>query len=255
MIDTRKYADAPLIHALRELSDEMDKYNMDKLELNVIGGFALIAHAKRNPNELTDIDYIGEDLRKDIRNITESIGEKYHLGLEWINNDVLLSGTTMEDMELSTGKLHFSNSIDFGRLKLNILDKEDILKMKIISIDTAAAAVSLGVDFARAKDFKDIITLKDDLGLSYQDMEDKYGEYIICDETMQYIKTFEEKGLDKAVEEIERSKDILLDDDEKSADINIDWSIIEQYLPVEKIITHESYDNSNDREIMEDFEL
>ena len=107
--------------ALVEFDKEFGKLNNKKpMSLNVIGGFALIVPGIRK-GDYTDIDYAGKDFPDKVKELVDKIGMKYNLGRGFINNDCLVTGTTLEDMEYATGPLTFSHGFDLKYITVNIL--------------------------------------------------------------------------------------------------------------------------------------
>ena len=198
MLDINDYKDTPMFGAIIELNERLKEEGFGKIELNTIGGFAMMTHGYRAMDGMTDIDYVGPELSKKVCEIADEIGLKYGLGRKWINNDVLLSGTTLEDMEFSTGKLHFQEAFDLENIKINILDTKDLLRMKVIAIDTSLSGVELGDgDFSRYKDFSDVVRLKNALGMSNIDIKNEMGDYIYNSYTITAIKAFEMGGIER----------------------------------------------------------
>jgi len=152
--------DALVIAALRELDATLPPLAKGEPQfiLNVVGGYALIVrNIRTDRNQLTDIDYAGAKLPVAWRHIVDEIGAKYNLGRGWINNDLVLSDTGLEDLQLSTGLLEFKTfSTGLEHFQINIATEETLLRMKIIAVDTTLAAMSLGDDFTRARDLEDI---------------------------------------------------------------------------------------------------
>jgi len=105
----------------------------------------------------------------------------------------MLSGISIEDFELSTGKLHFEPAFEFGKIKINVLEEDDLLRMKLISLDTAYTAVELGGDFTRMKDIPDVLAIAEKNGLSMNDLYEKHSAYIQRD-TIQLIEAYKEDG-------------------------------------------------------------
>lgn len=202
MLNIEEFKNGSMYQALLELDETMASKNMPKCELNVVGGFALMTHKIRKETDVTDIDFVGTSLSPNMKALSDEIGIKYNFGKDWINNDLMLTGTSFEDFEFSTGKLHFIPAFDLQCITVNILDMKDLLRMKIISIDTSTTAVELGGDFSRMKDFPDIIDLMEKLELSYDDIEtdpalfgsdDITQPSLIGDHTIEYIKTYAKK--------------------------------------------------------------
>lgn len=92
------YKERVVYQALERLDEELFAMKVAPFELNVIGGFALILEGIRVRSDYTDIDYIGSRLPDKIREKIDEIGAEYGLGRGWINNDVLLSGSSLEEI-------------------------------------------------------------------------------------------------------------------------------------------------------------
>lgn len=160
---TRLLPDDLLVtRALVEL-DNLIPAGFGKMPLKVVGGYALLVRGVRtDAYEATDIDYIGRPLPTEIRRIVDDVGLKYGLGPDWLNNDVMLSGATdIDEIELSTGPLHF-DEYDTGGLRhftVEVADDASLLRMKLVAIDTQMASFVDSRDhgdFTRGKDFADI---------------------------------------------------------------------------------------------------
>jgi hypothetical protein len=180
--------------ALMELNKQMKEKNMPPVTLNVIGGFALMLHDIRDINSQTDIDYVGAGIPAEIHAIADPIGIKYGLGKGWINNDVMLTDISMQNFEFATGELHFEPALDMEKMKINILSEDDLLRMKIIAIDTSCTAIELGGDFTRMKDIPDILQLMERQMMNYEDVETEYEDYINNPQTIKIIQTYEKSG-------------------------------------------------------------
>ncbi len=175
-----EYDNIALVQAVKELDRRLQEIHIQPFELNVVGGFALLLHKiRKDPSQFTDIDYIGPNLAPDIKAIICEVGNQFGLGADWINNDVLLSGSTLEDMELCTGKLHFSPAFELSTIKVNMLDKMDILRMKVIAIDTSLLGCEFGGTFTRAKDFADVAAIADELHMTTADIRKATRHYVM----------------------------------------------------------------------------
>ena len=192
------YEKTEMYKALKEVNDQMVARDMDKITIQVVGGFAMIGEGLRDA-ENTDIDYIGNQLFSDnFRSVVDDIGIRHGLGRGWINNDVMLSGFSVDDFELSTGKLHFHPLFELEKIKVEILDAKDLLKMKLIAIDTSLTAVEAEGDFTRAKDLRDIAKLLERQGLTVKEAIKKHKEYIINGYTEPVLRAYIEGGHDLA---------------------------------------------------------
>lgn len=204
MLNIEDYKDSVLFRSVIELNEQLVKADTEKIELNVVGGFALMIREVRDKSGLTDIDYLGGPLFDNISEISKKIGLKNGLGHDWINNDIMLSGSSIEDFELSTGKLSFDEAFDLEKIKVNVLQTEDILKLKVIAIDTALSAVDYGGDFTRMKDFGDIIKICDKTGISVEELGERFKENIVNKKTIAAIRTYKELGPSAVNEMVER---------------------------------------------------
>lgn len=194
-MDINDFAKYPLYKSIIELNEEMERRNIPPIELNVVGGFALMIHKMRNRNDnSTDIDFVGPSLSQEIKNITNEISIRNNLVKDWLNNDLMLTGSTLEDIEFSTGRLTFNPAFELSRIKINVATLESMIKLKVIAIDTALTAVDNSGDFSRYKDFADIINLMKKTGLGYDDIGKMLDGYIINPNTLSVIKEYEKSG-------------------------------------------------------------
>ena len=184
------YKERVVYQALERLDEELFEMKVAPFELNVIGGFALILEGIRVRSDYTDIDYIGSRLPDKIREKIDEIGAEYGLGRGWINNDVLLSGSSLEEIQYCTGKLRFTHKFDLRVITINSLDLRDLLKMKVIAIDTSYMGIELGGEFTRTKDFKDIQDIMEMLGFNMKDLVALTREWVLCPEIYRFISYF-----------------------------------------------------------------
>lgn len=203
MISMDNFKGTPMCKALTDMAEEMERQGMPPVELNVIGGFALMLRGYRDLDSVTDIDYVGAGLPEKLDGIIRQVGLKHNMEPGWINNDGMLTGNSMDDFELSTGKLHFENALQIGKMAINVLDEEDLLRLKLISVDTAMTELEATGDFARRKDFADIEALMHAQGMGPEAVEERFGRYILCKpDTMQAVCEIYENGHEKAIETI-----------------------------------------------------
>lgn len=197
--DIKAYDKYPLFHAIELLNQRMQEEDLAPIELNVCGGFAMMCHGLRAPGTKTDVDFAGEDLPLSVQKISEDIGTQLGIGYEWLNNDMVLSGTTFEDLEYATGELHFKPMFDMEKIKVNVLETRDLLKLKLIAIDTALMSVDLGGDFTRMKDFADIEKLLKKEKLSLCDCRNVFSEDLVATDALNLVAVYQ-KGGEKAVD-------------------------------------------------------
>lgn len=190
MINFEQHKNDPIFKALGELNNELKDKNMPPITLNVVGGFALMIHEDRNPSEYTDIDFVGYQLSKEIKEIADEVGERTGMVKGWLNNDLMLSGTTLEELEFSTGPLHFEPAHTMDKITINVLDEKDLLRLKLIAIDTAMVELENHTDFTRAKDLRDIQVLLEKLNMSPKQAIEENYEYIINENTETIVQAF-----------------------------------------------------------------
>lgn len=207
---------SPIMKAIVLLDRKMKEMNCPPLELNIVGGFALIVKGiRKDVKQVTDVDYIGDDLPPEIKEIADKIGIQCGIGRGWLNNDLMLTGTSFEDIEYATGKLHFKDQMDLSVIRMRFLDDVDLLRMKLISLDTSLSAVEFGGDFSRMKDLRDIIRLKEYLHLDYIQMEEIAEDYLLePDLVFDAISAFEigdSEQVMRFVNEIANTKEEICD--------------------------------------------
>lgn len=192
MLNLAEFLDTPIGRGVHDLSETLERRGMPPVELNCIGGFALMMHSMRNAQAFTDIDYVGKHLGPEFDQAVNEVGARHKLGKGWINNDGMFTGSSIEDFEISTGKLHFDHAMDVGNIRINVLQQPDLLRMKIISIDTSLMAASDGAtaSFDRSKDMSDIKTLMEALGRSMDDIRGDYADVVRFDRTFDAIETY-----------------------------------------------------------------
>lgn len=207
MVEKIKLEGTPMYEALASLAEKMNKENMPPVELNVIGGFALMLHGVRPVNGVTDIDYVGEGLPEKLNALIEDAGREHKMEPGWINKDGMASGIAMEDFELSTGELHFVPALSVGSININILEEKDLLRLKIIAVDTAMTELEATGEFARVKDFHDIHDLMGKMEMSPEDAIREYSDYMICyPDTGDLIHAIANEGPDGGLEIITAKK-------------------------------------------------
>ena len=205
MARQRKHLNAQnstLIKALTELDERLySQYHneIQPLNLNVIGGFALLLHnVRKDPNEFTDIDFVGRELDPRIKTIADEIGLKYNLGRGWLNNDVALFDDSMDIIENMVGKIHFEPvELNLKMINVNAARPQDILRMKVVAVDTWIIGMPKNEPYARARDFKDIKLLMDDIDVDMNTLIFETEEYVLEPETYSLIKEYTQTGYNR----------------------------------------------------------
>lgn len=189
--------ETPIMKAVMELDKRLAEMSYPAFDLNIVGGFALALKGLReNAEDTVDINFVGKNFNDSVRSIIEEIGEKHGVGKYWLNNDLMFHGSSVEDFEFTTGKLHFTpvDASELSVINLNVLDEKDLLRMKLIAIDTELAAIEYGGSFERLQDFEDIVKLKESLGYDYIAMENLAGDYLLTDDVFDAISAYEMGG-------------------------------------------------------------
>lgn len=203
-----------MMKALIELDEYLKSVGSSPIDIDIVGGFALMARGIRtDKNQITDIDYVGASFPKEYTPAIEKIGEKYSLGKDWINNDLVLDNSTMEDFSFTTGELNFDNAVSLSVIRVNILQEQDLLRLKILALDTAMCAQELGGDFTRMKDFSDVVALKEKLDLPLEAIEDMCEPFLLSMDVFDMIEVYELGGENAVCEYLaDRQMDLNLDE-------------------------------------------
>lgn len=191
--DNLFYREKVVYKALEEFDSRLYDMGAKPFELKVVGGFALLLEQIRM-NDYTDIDYVGKPLDKDVSKLVDQIGLEYGLGRGWLNNDVMMSGLDLDEFEYATGELKFNHVADLKVISLYALDKSSILRMKVIAIDTSYMAAENDGDFTRAKDFKDVKLLMENLGCSMVQLKDETEEFVLNPQIYYVIQYYNKFG-------------------------------------------------------------
>ncbi|MDY6280724.1 MAG: hypothetical protein SPL63_11475 [Roseburia faecis] len=199
MKDIKDYTNHLLFKALYLLNGKMEEHDLAPIELNVCGGFAMMANGLRDPDCRTDIDFAGKDLAYEVKALSKEVAKETGIDKDWLNNDMVLSGYSLEDFSLSTGALHFDPMFDMSKIRVNVLEPRDLLKLKMISIDTSMTAIEYGGDFTRMKDFKDVEILLKHEHLTIDEACRKYRNNLISDTTQKILHAYEEGGEDQVI--------------------------------------------------------
>ena len=209
-MDNNFDSDILINKAIFRLDEELSNLNVIPFDLKVVGGYALILSGLRQKNQITDVDYVGESFSQEVNRIINEIGREFHLGNNWINNDVLLTGESIDSLADCVGVyLKFKKAFELNVITVYRLDEHGLLAMKLNAIDTSLIGTEFQGKFTRMKDFEDIVNLKKRLGYSYEYLENMIdwlsGEYGI-----KMIKAWEknqERGVNQVIEEY--NKDVI----------------------------------------------
>jgi hypothetical protein len=214
-----------MYQAVKELDRRLKEQNVKPFELDVVGGFAMLMNGTRtNRDSYTDIDYVGPELSEIIMKTAEKVADDLNLTEpDWVNNYVSYEGAGKEDIELSTGPLNFEKMEDnnLSVIKLNVLDEESLLRMKLVALDTGFMEFDDGniKNFDRIKDLNDIRLL---MGrLDYEDVyevKDLMAGYVV-EPNIYYIVDYYNKTQDHELNNIDKLRRIIKDGEKNDPDL------------------------------------
>lgn len=204
--------------ALQELSDTLTRAGVDdRINLNVVDF----------DREHCLLNCVG-DIPSEVVDFMREVGEQFDMPENWINTGYCMPHNSVENFEKTVGKLHFEKNADdqIGIFNLNFLEDRDLLRVKLMVVETEYAAVEYGGQFDRFSDIRDILDLKSKLDLDYIGMEKLANGYLIGDEVFDVISAYEfeeETGVNKLIAEMQRNSDLDKDlkelmDSEKEMD-------------------------------------
>ena len=166
-----------------------------KIKLNVIGGFALMLNGiRKDMTEYTDIDYVGGKMPEKLLEIIKDVGIKHGLDANWINNDALLEGSSREDLEITTGKLNFSPKVELTCFDVRTLCNEDLLRLKMMAIDTTYMTLEAGETFTRKKDFSDVKLLMQEMDIDIATLKKMTSDYVLEPTVYDIVDTYNKTG-------------------------------------------------------------
>ncbi|MDR1320895.1 MAG: hypothetical protein LBK56_05650 [Gracilibacteraceae bacterium] len=181
--------------ALQEFDRRLSLAETEPIDLYVVGGFALLLQGvRKNVNDYTDIDYIGGNFNKEVKRIMDDVGNEFGFEKDWINNDVILDGSSIEDLEYIVGKLEFERNVKFSVVVLHIPSLKTLLRMKVVAVDTELMSYLEGGRFIRMRDLLDINLLLEDLSYSLEDLKKETKNLEIDSFTYDFIEYFLKTG-------------------------------------------------------------
>lgn len=189
--------------ALQDLSSELAHAGIDSdIDLSVIDF----------DKERCLLNCVG-DIPAEVTDFMQAVGEQYDMPANWINTDYCMPHNSVDNFEKTVGAMHFEKDPDnkIGLFNLNFLSDRDLLRVKLMMVETEYAAVEYGGEFTRFSDLRDILDLKSELGLDYIGMEKLADGYLMSDEVFDVISAYEieeEAGVNRLVAEMQRNTDV-----------------------------------------------
>ena len=127
--------------------------------------------------------------REKFKNIAKETASIYGLENNWINTDLASANIDLKSLEWNIGKLHFHFKADLKNISIETLDLSDVLKMRIISLDSLITSVNFEKSNSLAENLiKDILALCDFEGIKdVKELEKIYNEFVINKDTFNLI--------------------------------------------------------------------
>lgn len=164
--------------ALEYLDEQITKTGIIKrpISVKIITNFALLE------------DPIVGDKDK-FNQLLLEISEMYQLDRNWLNNDLSNANIDLKSLEWNIGKLSFHLKEQLRNITIESLDLTDILKMRIISLDSLITAGNLTDNLNLASSILlDIINIINFENINIDDLEKKHYDLIINGDTFKYIR-------------------------------------------------------------------
>lgn len=161
----RRFAD--LRHGLDVLDDVLSAFDpplAEPVPIRAIGGFALLYHGIRRPDNATtvDIDTLTATPEPRVRAAIRAVAERLDLDADWINNTAVFDG----DVELARAIVHATWGPRLPGLRMldvRIADEPTLLRSKIVAVEDVAVS-------GRDRDLADLEDLMARLGLGPHDL-------------------------------------------------------------------------------------
>ena len=156
----------------KEALELLDSLVNEPVDLNVVGGFALMVHGLRSSGVTADIDTASPSFSREVEYAVEEVAERLNLPPDWLNNDSVFSfgdETTQDDVDAFNDMLDAAyEHVDLGfrNIRLYVADLSTLAKSK------AYAASDIGVGRTE-KDVDDLINVLHAMGLFTPDQAAK----------------------------------------------------------------------------------
>ena len=204
MANTRpKRKDTVIYDALYDLDNLLSMQHAAPLKLSVVSTFALNTGKdevmRDDKNAYPSLSFLGANLSPEVQEAVKLVGFKHNLGADWLNNDLVLSGVTIEDLEIECGKLEFEPA----NLRLHSIDiesatPETVLKLYILAIDTELFGFYYDTTaaFTRESELHDIINITKEYDIDLKDFLSTLQKsgLIVHEDTARLILDYERTG-------------------------------------------------------------
>ena len=188
--------------AILDLDKEIAEKGLDPIKLNVIGQRILIldGYCENHQNNTADIEYQIDKYYDEYLDIVIGIGKKHDLGKDWFIDNVLVSYCTLQNFKSAIGELHFTKELKLDNITLEFIDPEDILKLKLIAVDTDMLMV-INIPFDRTggkeikrkvlhRDLNELRKILEQANRPYTELLNQYDDLILHPETKNVITRY-----------------------------------------------------------------
>lgn len=130
--------------------------NTESIEINAIGGFALMHHGLRKNGLTMDIDSVTEDWNAQVVSKIEQTSKELGLPMDWLNNTNVMDD--IENVNLALNPFWERSVWKFKNIKLYVADIETLFRAKMLAASDAELT-------GRNQDFPDLIDIAESLGV------------------------------------------------------------------------------------------
>jgi hypothetical protein len=145
-----------LLRALEELDSNLSEKGIAKLEIKIVGGFALILQGVRENGFTQDIDSMTKRFDADVSEAIAEIGKRLGIKLGWLNADMVLDDPAI--IRDIVGEVTFCAFGDYRVLQVSVADLPSLLRLKIVAAGDNLEIVGDMIEYERhLQDIKGII--------------------------------------------------------------------------------------------------
>lgn len=164
-----------LCEAITYLDEELNKYNILKkpISLQIISNFAIL----KDP-------IIGD--REKFDKLINDISITFNLEKNWLNDDMSKSYIDYKNLEWNIGKLNFHTKLQLKFIEVETLDLTDLLKMKIISVDSIMISKNKNKEILNDL-LSDIKVIMEHESLKINFLINNYSDFIVNKTTFDVI--------------------------------------------------------------------
>ena len=149
-----------LLEALDTLDNKLALAGYGKVEIRIVGDFALIIHGIRDTGFTQDIDSMTRDFDPFVKQLIAETGLELGLKLGWLNADMVLDDPGV--IELIIGETLFEDYGDYQALDVKVADLSTLLKLKIVA---AGDTILVHDDIEHRRHARDLVALLKAFGI------------------------------------------------------------------------------------------